>query len=634
VIVGISSERSIEMILGVLGILKAGGAYLPLDPNYPTDRLSFMLDDSRISILLAHQPVMSRLEKVFSSGMDLSVSEGKLQVVLLDQDWEKIESDTRSRHTDQADQDLTLTTRPDHLAYVIYTSGSTGKPKGTLLRHRGLCNLVEWQRKTFEIGPNSRILQFSPFSFDASVWETFMALANGAALCLATQETLANGLDLVRLIKEQGITTITLPPSLLSVIPAELVTMEELPTLRTVIAAGEACTREIVTRWQAPDRHFFDAYGPTETTVCASAAKVDEDDLRDPPIGRPIANMHLYVVDQFLEPVPLGFPGELLIGGIGVARGYHNRPELSKEKFIANPFAGYLRRAGHLERGRETLYRTGDLVRYRPDGNLEFLGRIDQQVKVRGYRIELGEIEAALRLFSEEMPEAGLSGDNIPPKQEPRIQKLREAVVVARDDQPSNQQPGRLSTSADKKLVAFVLPEIEIDLQDEEETANLIGRLRRHLRQTLPEYMLPSNFVVVNSLPISPSGKIDRRALVNWKLPTAGRGQIESLFEAPRNELENQLCQISADLLGLAWQSGDRSPIGIHDNFFEMGGHSLLATQFISRVRDTFHVELPLRTLFEHPTIADLGEEIEKLRLVVETLKPRQSSELPARPGV
>lgn len=599
VIVGISTERSLEMIVGILGILKAGGAYLPLDPNYPPDRLAFMLEDSQISILLTQQVVVQRLESVLEKRASNQGPE--LQVVRLDDGWQQIEAETSLQHGEQATADHLGGAKPEQLAYVIYTSGSTGKPKGTLLRHRGLCNLVEWQRNTFDINQSSRILQFSPFSFDASVWETFMALANGAALCLTTQETLANGLELVRLIKELGVTTVTLPPSVLSVIPAGSVSATELPSLRTVVAAGEACSHEIVARWSAPGRQFFDAYGPTETTVCATAALVDVEDRRDPPIGRPIANTHLYVVDPFLEPTPLGIPGELLIGGVGVARGYHNRPDLSKEKFIPNPYSGFLRRAGLMERARETLYRSGDLVRYRSDGNLEYLGRADQQVKVRGFRIELGEIEAALRGYSEEIP--GLN----------TVQRLREAVVIARDDQHAARSDA-FSTSGDKKLVAFVLPEIELDPQDEEASPTLIGALRRHLRQTLPEYMIPSIFMVVSSLPISPSGKIDRRALATWALPTTGRSQVEGQYEAPRSEVEIQLCRISADLLGLEWK-GERSPIGIRDNFFEMGGHSLLATQFISRVRESFQVELPLRTLFEHPTIAELSEEIEKLKI-------------------
>jgi amino acid adenylation domain-containing protein len=581
-IVGISTERSIEMIVGILGILKAGGAYLPLDPNYPADRLEFMLQDSGVQILLSHRIVFERLGDLLLEHVP--------KVVCLDSDWDLIEQVAKTQAGLQAVENLTNHATPENLAYVIYTSGSTGRPKGTLLRHRGLSNLVEWQRKVFEIGHDSRILQFSPFSFDASVWETFMALANGATLCLAEQEILANGLELVRLIKDQGITTVTLPPSVLAVLPAELVTAEALPTLRNVIAAGEACSKEIVDRY-APGRRFFDAYGPTETTVCASAALIDAQMVfltnGDPPIGRPIANTHLYVLDGHLGPLPVGIPGELMIGGVSVGRGYLNRPDLTKEKFIPNPLAGYLRKAGYSDRARETLYRTGDLVRYRPDGNLDFLGRIDQQVKVHGYRIELGEIEAALRRFSETDVEG--SG---------QLLRLREVSVVVREDQPG-----------DKRLVAFIVPEI---IETAEPKALNVS-LRKFLRQVLPEYMVPSEFVVIDALPLSPSGKVDRKALSTRPIASAGREQIGSEYEAPRNDTELELCKITTDLLGIVW-TGEQSPIGIRDNFFELGGHSLLATQFISRVRDAFKVELPLRTLFEHPTIAEMGETITSMK--------------------
>ncbi|MCU0488395.1 MAG: amino acid adenylation domain-containing protein [Anaerolineales bacterium] len=578
--VGISTERSFEMMIAILGILKAGGAYLPLDPNYPTDRLAFMLSDSKVQIILTQSSVAERLGELFTTQVRQS---GKaLQVVRLDQDWGDIEKTIASTPGSPV-----VPVGPENLAYVIYTSGSTGRPKGALLRHRGLCNLVEWQRKAFEITPASRILQFSPFSFDASVWETFMALANGATLCLTSQETLANGLDLLRFLRQTAITTVTLPPSVLSVLPEDQVSSQALPGLKTVIAAGEACSREIVARW-GPGRRFFNAYGPTETTVCASAGLADPQEERDPSIGRPIANTYLYNLDRQLQPVGVGIPGELFVGGVGVARGYLNRPELTAEKFVQNPLAAILHKAGLTGRAAEKLYRTGDLVRWRLDGSLEFLGRIDQQVKLRGFRIELGEIESALRQYEEVVP-----GD---PGQ---VQRLLDVAVVVRDDLGAGQM-------ADKRLMAFVVPQVK-------DPALEPASLRKFLSQTLPEYMIPSAFIALDEMPLSPSGKIDRQALATRPVERSARDQASSIYVAPRNETELQLCRICSELLGIPW-SGEQSPIGVEDNFFELGGHSLLATQFISHIREAFKVEIQLRALFEHPTIAEIAAAVEQLR--------------------
>ncbi|MEK7783920.1 MAG: amino acid adenylation domain-containing protein, partial [Chloroflexota bacterium] len=306
----IATERSFEMIVAVLGVLKAGAAFLPLDPAYPPERLAFMLQDSQAPVLLTQSHLLERLP------------EHAAKTVCLDSDWPAI---AQSLFTTQSGQ---LPITPDTLAYCIYTSGSTGRPKGTLLRHRGLCNLADVQRRAFHLGPASRVLQFSPFSFDASVWEIAMSLGNGATLCLARQETLASGPELLRLLRDQAITTVTLPPSMLNVL-----TPEQLPNLRTIISAGEACTRELVGRW-ARGRQFFDAYGPTETTVCASMALCDPDDPREPSIGRPISNFQLYILDSHRQPLPVGVPGELHIGGVGLARGYLNRPELTAERFV------------------------------------------------------------------------------------------------------------------------------------------------------------------------------------------------------------------------------------------------------------------------------------------------------------
>jgi amino acid adenylation domain-containing protein len=551
VLVGISTERSPEMVIGILGILKAGGAYLPLDPTYPPERLAFMLEDSQVPILLTQQHLVEHLPKPLLST--------PYSLLLLDADWDAIAQEPTTNPS--------VPVTPNNLAYVIYTSGSTGRPKGTMLRHRGLASLTQAQRRAFRIREGSRVLQFSPFSFDASVWETFMALANGGTLCLARQEVLASGPDLLRLLREERITTVTLPPSVLTVLEPET-----LPDLEVAIAAGEKCTAEIVAQW-APGRRFFNAYGPTETTVCASM-KLCETYTGDPTIGKPIENTRLYILDRHGQAVPIGVAGELCVGGVSVGRGYLARPAMTAEKFIPNPFppacggdrGGEFPPARGGDQGGEVgdrLYRTGDLVRYRPDGDIEFLGRIDHQVKVRGFRIELGEIEAVLR-------------------QHPEVQT---GVVLARDD-----------VASDTRLVAYVMT------RDDAEPR--IGELRRFLREKLPEYMVPSSFVMMDEFPVAPSGKVDRQAL---PAPEGVRPDLEREYVAPRNETEKQVAAICAELLGV-----DR--VGVHDNFFELGGHSLLATQFISRLRSAFYVELPLRSLFENPTVADLARRVETLR--------------------
>jgi amino acid adenylation domain-containing protein len=530
VIVGLSTERGPDMIVGILGILKAGGAYLPLDPTYPPERLAFMLDDSQVSLVLTQQAVAARL---FHQQSAVSTQ----HLLCLDADWATI--------SHRPDTPVKTGVTPDHLAYVIYTSGSTGKPKGALLQQRGLCNLATWQQRVFEISAGSRVLQFSPFSFDASVWETFMALRNGGTLVLARQELLA-GPDLVKVLRDDHVTHVTLPPSVLNVLPPE-----DLPDLRVVIAAGEACPRELVQRW-ARGRQFFNAYGPTETTVCASMYHCNLNDETAPPIGRPIANTQLYVLDPQQQPVPIGVPGELHVGGVSVARGYLQRPDLTAARFIADPFTPLAR--GGSQRG--VMYKTGDLVRYRPDGNLEFLGRIDQQVKVRGFRIELGEIEAALR-------------------QHPTV---RDCAVSAHDN----------------RLIAYLVPP--------DETTPAASELKSFLKRHLPDYMIPALFIPLDALPLSPSGKVDRQAL---PLPESLLLDRARDYVAPRTPTEVQLAALAAELLGL-------ERVGATDNFFELGGHSLLATQFISRVRAAFQIDLPLRTLFEHPTVGELATVIDR----------------------
>ncbi|MDF5733278.1 MAG: amino acid adenylation domain-containing protein, partial [Rhizonema sp. PD38] len=402
VLVGICVERSLEMMVGLLGILKAGGAYVPLDPDYPSDRLRFMLLDAQVSVLLSQQSLLDRLP------------EHQANQVCLDEVWEQIAQNNQDNPKSEV--------RAFNLANIIYTSGSTGKPKGVMVEHTGLCNLAQAQIQTFDLHVRSRILQFASFSFDASISEIIMALGSGATLYLGTKADLLPGMSLIERLRDYGITHITLPPSALAVMP-----IEELPALQTMIVAGEASSVELIRQWSA-GRNFFNAYGPTEATVCGTIAKCTDGDEKIS-IGRAIANTQIYVLDEYLQPVPVGVPGELHIGGVGVARGYLNRRELTQEKFIPNPFSTL---------SHSRLYKTGDLARYLSDGSIEFLGRIDHQVKIRGYRIELGEVEAALS----QLPEVG------------------EAVVVAREDQPNN-----------KRLVAYVVPQ-QKNLESSQEPEN------------------------------------------------------------------------------------------------------------------------------------------------------------------
>ena len=534
VLVGISVERSLEMIVGLLGILKAGAAYLPLDPTYPKERLSFMLSDSQVQVLLTQQKFVE------------SFADSGAKTVCLDQDWELI--------TRQNQENPTSDVTAENLAYVIYTSGSTGTPKGVMIQHRGVCNLAQAQVKLFGVNQNSRVLQFASFSFDASVWEIVMALCSGASLYLGNQDSLRPGIDLIRFLRQQSITHATLPPTALAALPKE-----ELPNLQTLIVAGEACNPKLIAQW-SKERRFFNAYGPTESTVCATVAECTFGETQ-PTIGRAIANIQIYILDHNLQPVPIGVPGELYIGGDGLARGYLNRPELTKEKFISNPFK-------KTEGSR--LYKTGDLARYLPDGNIEFLGRVDNQVKIRGFRIELDEIEKLLI-------------------QHPDV---KQAAVIAREDIPG-----------DKRLLAYVV------LNQKPEA--IVTTLKNLLQENLPQYMIPGVFVVLDSLPLTPNGKVDRQ---NLPVCDRTRPDLEESFVAPRNPIEEKLAAIWADLLGF-------EQIGVNDNFFNLGGHSLIVAQILSRVRDSFQVELSFANIFANPTVAGLASVIQQHELLEQKLQ-------------
>lgn len=518
VLVGLCVNRSPEMILGILGILKAGGAYVPLDPDYPGDRLSFMLADAQVKILVTQRACLNRLS---------NLSNQPLQIICLDRDWKAISQQSQLNPSSHV--------TADNLAYAIYTSGSTGKPKGVLVQHRGLSNLAEAQKQTFKLQPESRILQFASLSFDASIFEIIMALANGASLYLAPKESLLPGAGLLQFLRDNAITHATFPPAVLSILPSE-----NLPALHTVISAGEGCSGKIVEQWAAC-RQFFNAYGVTEATVWTTVARLTPS-CSKPPIGRPILNSQVYILDANLQPVPIGVTGEIYIGGDAVAQGYLNRSELTAQRFI------------HKQGNR--LYKTGDLARYRSDGNIEFVGRIDDQVKLRGFRIELGEVETVLR-------------------QHPAIQ---ETVVTLREDSPDN-----------KRLVGYVVP-------TQKQTFNP-DDLRSFLRSRLPNHLIPFAFVLLDTLPLNANSKVDRTALPT---PEKVNPELEKFFVA-RTNTEQTLAKIWADVLNL-------ERVGINENFFDLGGDSFLAMRLVERVQQQFEQELPLSNLFLAPTVEQLAK--------------------------
>ena len=518
-LVGLCVERSPEMMVGMLGVLKAGGAYVPLDPAYPHDRLAFMLNDAGIEVLLTQQHLVGRLP------------ECDVKLVKLDADWESI-----SRETTQT-LDSGVTT--ENLAYVIYTSGSTGTPKGVLVQHRGLGNLAHAQARAFRMNAESRVLQFASISFDASVSEIFKTLLTGATLCLAPQDALMAGPDLTRTLRDAAITTVTLPPTALATLSSE-----SLPALQTIVVAGEACTAQTLARW-AKGRHLINAYGPTEVTVCATIA--EQLDLDRITIGRPMNNMQVYLLDPHLEPVPAGVPGELYVGGVGLARGYHCRPDLTAERFIPHPFS---------TQPGERLYRTGDLARYLDDGQIEFLGRMDHQVKIKGFRVELGEIEAVLLAQT----------------------AVKECVVLAREDRPG-----------EKRLVAYVT-------RVPNETAVTDDELKGHLKERLPEYMVPTAFVTLETLPLTPNGKVDRQAL-----PAPEFSRSTRTYAEPGSELESLLARLWCEVLGV-------DGVGAEDSFFELGGDSIKAAILLNRLQEVLGEVVYVVALFDAPTLRGLAE--------------------------
>ena len=547
VLVSICVERSLEMVAGILGVLKAGGAYVPLDPSYPKERLAFMLADTQSPVLLTQEQFLRDLP------------EHKAHVVCLDKDWGAIAR--------KSTENPVSGTSTSNLAYVIYTSGSTGRPKGIAIEHQGAVTLLHWARETFTQESLAGVLAVTSICFDLSIFELFAPLSWGGKVILTE-----SALHLPTLSATEDITLINTVPSVM----ANLLKINGVPaSVRTVNLAGEPLQNVLVQRTydQNNVQRVFNLYGPSEDTTYSTYALVKRGASDSPPIGRPVANTQVYLLDPDLNPAPVRVSGEVYIGGVGLARGYHKRPELTAENFIPHPFGD--------EPGAR-LYKTGDLARYLPDGNIEFLGRMGHQIKMRGFRIELGGIEALLG-------------------QHPGIQQV---VVVARKDEPGDPSaPPRPERDEglragvsirlrllNQQLVAYVVPA--------EGQAPTTSELRGFLRQKLPEYMVPSAFVELEALPLTPNGKVDRKAL---PAPGPERPALGGAYVAPRTPVEEALADIWREVLGV-------EKVGILDSFFELGGHSLLATRVVSRLCEAFDIELPVSSLFESITVAELTD--------------------------
>lgn len=518
-LVGVNIERSLDLIIALLAIFKAGAAYLPLDPDYPDSRQAFIVSDSQLRFLLTKQERASQWPS------------DQLQIINLDEIAPAVATYGR--------ENLALPTNGDDLAYVIYTSGSTGQPKGVLLTHEGIANLTAVQREWAHVGPGSHVLQFATLNFDGSVWEIFPPLCLGATLHLAKLETLLNADALLHLLADKQISLATLPPALLGSLPPA-----ELPHLQTLLSVGEACPPHVVAQW-APGRTFINGYGPTECTVAVTLAAIDASDPHIT-IGRPIANKKVYVLDEQQRLVPMGMPGELCVGGVGLAKGYLNQPALTAVRFIADPFS---------PDPNAKLYRTGDRVRYLPDGRLEYLGRLDNQIKLRGFRIELEEIESHLT------QQAGIA----------------EAAVLLREDSPG-----------DKQLVAYYRPDTAVADSLDPVT------VRNQLRGRLPSYMVPSRIMSLDSFPLTANGKINRHALP--VPPPLAPAQLIP----PTNDLEKTIATIWQEVLQL-------EAISIEDNFFDLGGHSLLSMRVSSKLQQALKRDIPIVLMFQYPTIKSLA---------------------------
>ncbi len=525
--VGICLTRSLNMIVSVLGVLKSGGVYVPLDPNYPAERLAFIMDDTGLQTILTEQTLRDRIPK------------SVVHLITLDSDENLLASQRKDNPVNTASSTSGT--------YVIYTSGSTGKPKGVQIIHRGAVSLVFAMRELLSLTQKDRFLAISSLSFDMSVIEFFVPLSLGGSLVLARDEDLNNPEELIAYLQTAGITAMLATPSTWRLIQEAGWTGNA--SVR-ILCGGDALTGNIADQLLGKGQSLWNLYGPTEITVCATGNEITEKNSRIT-IGKPIPNTRTYILDKYDNPVPIGVAGELCVGGEGVARGYLNRAELTAEKFVADPFS---------QEPDARMYRTGDLVRYLADGSIEFIGRIDNQVKIRGYRIELGEIESVLHQHT----------------------NVRECVVVPRKD-----------ASGTDTLIAYVVTEPDQSVEP--------GDLAQFLKNFLPHFMIPSFFQFISAVPLTSTGKVDSKALPD--LDTAGHTQ-DRPFIAPRTPLEESITEIWSELLGI-------DQVGVHDDFFDLGGHSLLATQVMSRIRDVFQQNLPLRVLFDAPTISELAEALE-----------------------
>ncbi|HEX8150238.1 MAG TPA: amino acid adenylation domain-containing protein [Pyrinomonadaceae bacterium] len=528
-LVGVLLERGAEMLVALLAVMKSGGAYVPLDPDYPRERLTFAVEDSRAAVLLTQESLRAHLP------------EAAARVVYLDADAPSFVAEERGDPRPQA--------APDNAAYVIYTSGSTGRPKGVCVTHRALVNFMQAMREAPGLGPRDVLLAVTSLPFDIAALELYLPLLVGARVVVAGREVAGDGAALLRQLAACGANTMQATPTTWRMLVEA--GWESGRGLK-VLCGGEALPPRLAAEVCARAGRLWNMYGPTETTIWSTLRLIDSPQQRVT-IGRPIANTRLYILDAHGRPSPFGVAGELYIGGDGLARGYLNRPALTAERFVPDPFSG--------EPGAR-LYRTGDVARYLADGEVEFLGRVDHQVKIRGHRIELGEVESAL---------AAHDG-------------VREVVVVARDDEQG----------AAARLVAY--------LTAADGRVPTAAELRGHLKRTLPDYMVPSAFVALDSLPLTPNGKVDRKAL-----PDPGRPEASAAYAAPRTPTEELVAGLWGDLLNVG-------RVGAGDDFFALGGHSLLATQAVSRVREVFGVEVGLRALFEAPTVEGFAAEVERAR--------------------
>ncbi|WP_394829828.1 amino acid adenylation domain-containing protein [Pendulispora albinea] len=547
-VVGVCMHRSLELVVALLGILQSGAAFMPLDPDYPDERLAFMISDSKSPVVITQPHLDARIEV------------HGVPTLQLEPTWAAIADQPRGEpnRDGQTGSDL---------VYVIFTSGSTGKPKGVMNEHRGLLNRLQWIQETYGLTTEDSVLQKTPFSFDVSVWEFFWPLVAGARLVVARPDGHRDPAYIAQLIVEQNVTTVHFVPSMLRAFLEEP-RVADCRTLRRVIASGEALPFDLVQQfWRRSSAELLNLYGPTEASIEVSFWHCRPNDVRGiVPIGRPIANTQLHVLNENLEPLPIGTAGELYIGGVGVARGYLGREELTAERFVCDPFG--------TEGAR--LYRTGDRCRWLPDGTLEYLGRIDHQVKLRGQRVELGEIEAAIHAHP----------------------GVREAVVVAREGE-----------GGDKHLVAYVVPDGEsADSSAPREAARWFGQdqLERDvigaLRKQLPEYMVPSSFVMLESLPLTSSGKVDRRALPSPRTDVSRAGRATAA-RSPRDDLEQAMVEIWREIL-------EREDVGVGETFYELGGTSIQLVRVQNRLSSKLNLQLTVAELFAHPSIDALAKHV------------------------